>query len=99
MPRGVYKSLPHMPTHKDPNGDRPDTECFSSTYKQQPFVANLRNSVIYNSYFLTYTMLNVNSNIAHIYSCIGTNPSLVYVRKTGVTSAVLHAALETRFFI
>lgn len=70
-----------MPTHKDPNGDSPDTECFSSTCKQQPFVANLTNSVIHNSYFLTYTMLTVDSNITHIYSWVGTNPSLAYIQK------------------
>lgn len=59
----------------------PITECFSGTYIQQPFEANLRNSVIYNSYFLTYTMLNLNSNIAHIYSHVGANPSLVHIQK------------------
>lgn len=70
-----------MPTHKDPNGDSRDTECFSITRIQQLFMANLRNSVIYNSYFLTYTTLTVNSNITRIYSCVGTNPSLAYILK------------------
>lgn len=44
-------------------------------------MVNLRNSVMHGTYFLTYTLLNINSNVVCKYSCAGGNSSLAHIQK------------------